>query len=40
MQDFIRHDVGLNWVEARGLDTLAEVPDLVYLVDACIPVIL
>ena len=40
MQSFIRHDAGLNRVKACGVDAIDEVPDLGFMVDACIPMLL
>ena len=40
MQYFIRHDAGLNRVYASGIDALTEVPDLGFLINAYIPMLL
>ena len=37
MQAFIRHNAGLNLVEAGSLDSLTEVPDLRSLLNPCVP---
>ena len=39
-QAFIRHDAGLNQIEARVLDALTKVPNLGPLINACIPILL
>ena len=39
-QAFIRHDAGINQVEASSLDALTEVPDLGSLANTCVTMIL